>query len=294
MHYLLEIILLVYIFYRSKKILSNTICQNISGVIGVLAAATGSSLALYLLLKLMPRIADNLFLQCIIAIVIAILVFAAIWAMLPGRCLSFLEKKAGIITSLTPSSRLLEKSANTIFLLCFLLWMFIIIEVLVQLGSLSGQQKQIAQTPDRQEVILRTMEAQQRFLRNLHYGFRKTKELVAEKSGINAIREHIEIVKKLSQLSEEENIWLIQTSPALQKLANNPSLLAVIEDEQLMTLIMEASQGSLTALYRLGEEPLIKNLFDDEEFVESIRQIRLKELFQKVKYRFFSPPTNTF
>jgi hypothetical protein len=301
---LLAIVLSSYLLYRCKKILSNTIYQNIADVIGFVVAAAGSSLMLFISKKLIPRIFDNLLLQILSVITIALLAFLCIANTFTRTCAPLLAKKIGTMTYFAHPSRLsslLGKGLNAIFLLCFLLYIFVIFGVLtatqnaeefrgeVSLKATEGQHETASKMPafiDRREGVLKVMEAQHTFFRKLHSGFQKTRDFLVEKTGAKALLEQIRIVKKLSQLSDEEKRWLIETTPALRKLANNPSLFAIMNDEQVMTLIDEASQGSLAALYHLGEEPLIKNLFDDKELVKTIKQIRLHDLLQKVKHHF--------
>jgi len=156
------------------------------------------------------------------------------------------------------------------------------------LKAMSGQNETASSVPvfmERREIVLKAMKAGHKFSQTLLHGFQKTGKFLAEKTGAKTVLEHLKTVKKLFQLSEEDKIWLVHTTPALRKLVNNPSLIAVIEDEKLMALIEEVSEGSLKALYQLKEEPLIKNLFDDKELVEAIKQIQLKELLRKVKNR---------
>ncbi len=91
------------------------------------------------------------------------------------------------------------------------------------------------------------------------------------------------MVKELSELSDEENIYLLETTPALQQLATHSSLIAILENQQLLNLIEQASHGSLPALYQLGDEPSVKHLFTDQEIAAILRQIDLRQLLHSVR-----------
>jgi hypothetical protein len=298
MYDLIAIILCGYLLYRCQKILANTVCQNIMGVIGFLIAAMGSSLVFFISKKLAPYIFDNVLLQIAIVVAIAMLVFFLITHTVARTCTPFLERKLGTMPCLAQSSKLMKRGVNMLFLFCFLFCIFVFFDVLTQMISLLPQRAQIIRNSFLNGDKNRSLEnfqqnLRQAIFRKLQHGFQHTRDFIAAKTGIKTILEYLNIVKKLFQLSDEEKIWLMQTTPALQKLANNPSLLAVMNDERLLTLIAEASEGSLATLYQLGEEPLIKNLFADKELVATMKHIQLKELLWKVKHRLLLPSKST-
>ena len=172
--------------------------------------------------------------------------------------------------------RLLKKGGTLRLVCCVFFGLLIAYAVLIAMQHSDKFQN---------ETVQKALAAQQQFFQNLRHGFQQTTDFVVEKTGVKALVEQIRLVRKLAQLSDAEKRWLIETTPALRKLANNPSLLAVMHDERLLTLVADASEGSLKALYQLGKEPLIKKLFDDQEFVATIKQIRLNDLLQNVKQR---------
>jgi hypothetical protein len=172
-------------------------------------------------------------------------------------------------------SRLLKKGVITYLVLCVLFGLVVVAAVLLATHH---------SDEFRQKTVLKSLEKQQQLFRNLHRGFQQTTDFVIEKTDVKTLLEQIRLLQKLAQLSDAEKRWLIETTPALRKLANDLSLTAVMHDESVMTLVTEASEGSLKALYQLGKEPLLKKLFEDQEFVETIKQIRLTDLLQNVKH----------
>jgi hypothetical protein len=82
----------------------------------------------------------------------------------------------------------------------------------------------------------------------------------------------------LLNLSVEETEWLVETTPALKELKDNEALTAVMEDDHIMDLVMEAGQGSMKAVYALGDEPGIRQIIEDPVIAKHIKMLDLREM----------------
>lgn len=112
---------------------------------------------------------------------------------------------------------------------------------------------------------------------------RNTGAFLADATGLDELQKQTRLVRALFDLSDDEKVWLFETTPALQRFAETPSVLAILEDERLMALIERASRGSLPALYRLGDEAAIRAMFEDETLAANIKQIHLEELLRRIE-----------
>lgn len=114
---------------------------------------------------------------------------------------------------------------------------------------------------------------------------RNTGAFLAETTGLDELQKQARLARALFDLSDDEKVWLFETTSALRQFAETPSILAILEDERLMTLIERASRGSLPALYRLGDEAAIRAMFQDETLAANIKQIHLEELLRRIEQR---------
>ena len=125
--------------------------------------------------------------------------------------------------------------------------------------------------------------------RKLAHAFRRNVRnagaFLADATGLDGLQKQTRLARALFDLSDDEKVWLFETTPALRQFTETPSMLAILEDERLMTLIERASRGSLPALYRLGDETAIRAMFQDETLAANIKQIHLEELLRRIEQR---------
>ena len=114
---------------------------------------------------------------------------------------------------------------------------------------------------------------------------RNTGTFLADATGLDELQKQTRLARALFDLSDDEKVWLFETTSALRQFAETPSALAILEDERIMTLIERASRGSLPALYRLGDEAAIRAMFQDETLAANIKQIHLEELLRRIEQR---------
>ena len=109
------------------------------------------------------------------------------------------------------------------------------------------------------------------------------KSYFVEHSKVGAALENFQALRELMDLPDMRKEWLIRTTPALQELLDNPALKAVMGDERLLSKMVEAAEGSLSAWYDLGQDPSIIRLFKDKEFAAALKRIDLKTLAARAK-----------
>lgn len=114
---------------------------------------------------------------------------------------------------------------------------------------------------------------------------RNTGAFLVDAIGLDELQKQTRLARALFDLSDDEKVWLFETTSALRQFAETPSILAILEDERLIALIERASRGSLPALYRLGDEAAIRAMFQDETLAANIKQIHLEELLRRIEQR---------
>jgi uncharacterized protein YjiS (DUF1127 family) len=151
----------------------------------------------------------------------------------------------------------------------------------------SGETSASNTETERKVVPPELLEQQNVALQALRKNLGDARAFLAEKTGSRRVIEYVEMVKALAELSDEEKVWLFETTPELQAIAENASIKAILQDEELLTAILDLSQGSgsLDDLQTLLEREAIQALSEDHELLRLLRQIRLPELLQKVRER---------
>lgn len=129
------------------------------------------------------------------------------------------------------------------------------------------------------------MDAQSGFLNGLRKGWANTRDLIAEKSGSNVVRENLEALQEILNLTPAENTWLMEQNSNLKQLFHHPALLAIMNDDHVIKLIEEVAKGSPLAIYALGDDPNLKALFEDEEVMRVVRSIDLREMRSQIQAR---------
>lgn len=120
----------------------------------------------------------------------------------------------------------------------------------------------------------------------LSSGWNKSKDVLADISGSKAILERVAIVKELSDLKENEKLWLIKNNKPLNDLLLNESLKKVVNNGPLMQKINRASQGSLEDIASLMTNKSLEELMRDKQIIQSIRDIDLYTLRDQVHKQF--------
>ncbi len=83
---------------------------------------------------------------------------------------------------------------------------------------------------------------------------------------------------ELPRLSGEEYGQLIEGGALLRRLVEHPTLRALGEDEEILTLARRAAEGDFAAFYHLGGQPTIKRMLADDELASSLRELDIVAL----------------
>jgi hypothetical protein len=113
------------------------------------------------------------------------------------------------------------------------------------------------------------LDEQQRRLRGLAGG---VDHLLAA-TGTRRMMELMDAVAWIAGLDHMEFARLIDVNPELRRLADEPAMLALIDDARLMRQVDEALQGSLPAVYALGAEPAVIALIDNPTMRAAMRAV---------------------
>lgn len=92
-------------------------------------------------------------------------------------------------------------------------------------------------------------------------------------TGTRRMMELMDAVAWIAGLDHAELARLVEANPELRRLAEEPAMLALIDDPGLMRQVDEAMQGSLPAIYALGAEPAVVALIDNPTMRAAMRAI---------------------
>jgi hypothetical protein len=123
-----------------------------------------------------------------------------------------------------------------------------------------------------------TMGAQERLKRGIAGIWSSARDAVADGTGLSGVQDQLEALQEILNLSTDESSWLVEKNPNLKHLLNHPRLMAIVENQHILDLIQRVGNGDIGAVYVLGDEPDIKALAEDKDFVETVRSIDLLEL----------------
>lgn len=297
--YAVEVLLLLWLAWTTWRIMRNPFRLNVlkMGVIGLGFAA--AALVDQPLSRLLSLTFTNFMTGLTLLLLCSIGVYFAVVRVLTRRinALRFMQEP---IRARTIQGRLL----NTILIMLVFIGVAGLTDFLTGLAAMGPLAPDIREhslflhyflpvesTPARPVIIqsdttsngsslTKTMDEQAHFLSALRGGITSSREALAQSLGTKAITEQIRCLAVLLNLPHEDTLWLIDNTPELKRLVDNPHLLAVMNNEAIIDQIIDAGQGSLPALYKLGDEPTIKALFDDPDIAASIKTISLPALQQ--------------
>lgn len=114
----------------------------------------------------------------------------------------------------------------------------------------------------------------------------EVKSGISESTGSKNFSDNIRALNFILTLESHEYSELVNENDALKTLLKEPALKAIEEDTALMELFIEEDM-SLAKVYSLAENKKVKALLEDENFLQSVRQIDLLELEKQIlKIRF--------
>ncbi len=323
MMYLFEGLFIFYLGWLAWRILKANLARNILAVVAIIVAVLSSTLLFLLLAAILPLLFDNLVLVLGLNAVLSIGSYFVSMRLLNRRIQRDEAELVERLDARLRLPGWLDRSLSTATLLLVYGLIFVLSDLLVNLAGISAGQEGLKQhsflfkhmlspigeqgptdpeqaTPtiseqeladfgelppdlDGPESVDEAIENQSRLFRNLEGALRKSRDYIAEKTGTKEAIRRFKAVRELIHLSDSEKHWVISTSPELMQLLNHPSMVAIMDNDRVLGLIEEVAEGSISAVYKLGEEPAIKNLMDDDHITRVIRNIDLMEIRGRVE-----------
>jgi len=286
----IEIGLVVYVLVMAWRILSRPFAMNAFRILSVLVGAILSGLFHYLLFsRFIPDMMKNPITGWLTVALLDVVVFVSASEVLAFILCRKFKRTKKEDNDPWPKRRQSRWSVgfNIGLLSAFLCLICVALMVIMSVAGMSPMAENIRKDSLFLKYFLlspsRGLEAGDgdqggRFLRRLSDLARGAKEKVAEKTGIRSALDQLSILVELLNLPPEEAGWLIDNTPELRKLKNNPRLQEVMEDEEVMTLLVEVSGGSAGAVLKIGDVPSIQRLAEDQEIAEAIRALDLESL----------------
>lgn len=123
------------------------------------------------------------------------------------------------------------------------------------------------------------------FFGTLQAGLEKSRQALAEGTGAAPLIRAMNLVQELQGMDTGEAYFLCETTPELAWLMDHPRIQALVANDSLLEQVNQVSQGSLTALYKLGENPDILAILRDPEIMAKANAIDLEALRRRVQER---------
>ncbi|PCJ56010.1 MAG: hypothetical protein COA79_20065 [Planctomycetota bacterium] len=141
---------------------------------------------------------------------------------------------------------------------------------------------------NKNQIIEEDLEKQSKFLDNIGNLFNKTRSYISEKTQTQAVINSLDIIIKISKISAQEREMLVESIPEIEALKNNKLFEQMINDEHFLELMVSASQGSIEAIYKLGENKLIIEFMEDEKVKRLLKTISLKRISEQIDINFIN------
>ena len=129
-----------------------------------------------------------------------------------------------------------------------------------------------------EQALADVMDEQTRFLKSFKSGIQRSKNKLAETVGTPNLVQQTRSLVTLLNLPPEDSAWLIENTPELTVLQSNASVRAVMENDEVLDLIIQAGNGSMSAVYRLSEHRAIIDLGNDRALAEALKVVDLVKL----------------
>lgn len=324
MFYLIEILILSYLGFLSWQILKKKFASHLLTAGAILVGILGSTLVFTGLGRILPELVDNFVVVLLIDVMLGVGAYVLIVHLLKRRIRRNDEALVKRWEQKLALPRWLDRALCGVLLALVWGLAFVVVEFLVSLVSLTPTGATIAERtmalrflipsspqpqtgpakaelpqgwdthPDSDPVerpadAEKSLEAltdeQSRFLSSLRTVFDASRDYLAEKTGSREVRRRIEALQAIVNLSDAEKHWLVETTPSLKRLLTHPSLVAIMENEEVLRLVEQVAQGSIPAIYKLGGDAAIKKLLNDQDVAQVIADVDLLELERRIQAR---------
>jgi len=102
-------------------------------------------------------------------------------------------------------------------------------------------------------------------------------------SGAARVVASVETLQWISTLTTEELEGIVASEPALQRVIDDPQLVAVLANERVMDLVHAATAGSWSAIYALGGETVILALIESSSMRAAIAAVDLVSIRSRLQ-----------
>lgn len=290
----LEIVLLASVGLGVCRIMRNTFSLNLLLGCAFLGAFAAAYFVGWLVATLTNRIPMNLLVAAGIPTVFSVAAYIVVFHFLRRLVWKKRGRDAGR-REIEHRSKWPGKAGNLLISVLLIMSVVVIADFLVELASASHLADTVSQrtlflrclmppaedpAPGKtdQEVLADIVDEQARFLESLRFGIEKSKKKFAEAVGTPVIVKQTRSLVSLLNLPSEDSAWLIENTPELSALQSNASVRAIMEDDEVLDLIIQVGEGSMSAVYRLSEHPAIENLANDEELARALKALDLVAL----------------
>ena len=290
MLYLVEIAIVAYLAFECWGIVRASAIENLIRL-GIFAVSLFGAWIVYALAdKVTPSFSPNVLVQMGANVVAAIVALNVIDLALSRLLLK--KRRAppdGAAERAKPRSilpRWLDRAIVATFLAAFLALSLLFLDLLV---------KVVAQTDAGDAIAERTF-LLKRFLRGPGPGaasggsrnpflqaLARARRYLSERTGMESTLKNVAALRGLRGMTNEEKRQVVESSPSLKRVVENPAAKAALRSERVMRLIDEVSRGSVNAIYKLGEEPEVNALARDEDFRRAVQEVDLVDVQRKLR-----------
>jgi len=297
-----EVLILLYIGWITVRIMRNDFTANLLRIFAIILGCVGATFASVAAGWCTRSISSNFMLEFIVSAFFAVAAYFVIVHIAVKKLDRWRDRRGTEDKAWRLLPRVLGRPLNGFLVILLLCSVILILDLLVGLADLSplsdrvrdrtlylryllplrDSQGQLATGTAGDDQLHDVMDRQAKFLSSLHSGFLRSKISVADELGTQAAVRDVVCLVELLNLPANEIDWVIKSTPELRALTDNKQLLKVMNDDQVMDLIIRVSEGSLKAVYQLGDQECIRVLLEDEEVKNAVTAINLQALRDKV------------
>ncbi|MBN1672693.1 MAG: hypothetical protein JXR37_16745 [Kiritimatiellae bacterium] len=307
-----ELLLLGYTVFISWRILGSSFARNMQRSAAIAVGMLASGSVQFLAARILPLLSRNVILCFVLTSVLTVLVFFLLsgWLLrrVARRYARAREARAGGKGRLP---RAADRALCVLLMLAFWAGAILVVDFMANLAALSPIRDPVCQqslilryfipAPPAREAAAGTgrprcpdgqpepaalgevMARQAEFLGNVRQGWTRSKDFLAEKAGTQQTLAQIAAMVELLNLPEDESAALIEKNAALRRLRDNAAVQRVLNDDRILALVIRISEGSLSALYQIGEEPSFKALLTDAGLRETLAGLDLAALCEDAR-----------
>ncbi|MCE9548133.1 MAG: hypothetical protein K8T25_21885 [Planctomycetia bacterium] len=140
-----------------------------------------------------------------------------------------------------------------------------------------------AATADETEQVRSAMLHQESTLAPITRGWTSLKANCYRATGADELVDQVDAVREIIGLPVEEKLWLLKQYPKIAQLVDHPAVQRIAGNERLIDQLQRARDGSLKAMYQIGEDPDVRKLLEDPRVLEIAREIKPLTMLRQVR-----------